>query len=117
MHVLPHGPPTLGARPPSPPEHQTPTVNWSVRHVSQIKSLGAPPPGIPVPPERPKPTLLAQSSQATSKVNWSTPLAYHADLGVPGFPDIRYNPGVQQFCTRSYRPSLKPYMADAPTGQ
>ena len=100
-----------------PPEHQTLTVNWSVSHVSQIKSLGAPPPGIPVPPERPKPTLLAQSSQATSKVNWSTPLAYHADLGVPGFPDIRYNPGVQQFCTRSYRPSLKPYMADAPTGQ
>jgi hypothetical protein len=59
------------------------TVNWSVRHVPRIASPGH----IGTPP---RPTFLAQSPKATSKVNWSAPLAYHADLGVPGCPNILY---------------------------
>jgi hypothetical protein len=59
------------------------TVNWSVRHVPRIASPGHT-------GTRPRPTFLTQSPKATSKVNWSTPLAYHADLGVPGCPNILY---------------------------
>jgi hypothetical protein len=59
------------------------TVNWSVRHVPRIPSPGHS--GTP-----PRPTFLTQSSKATSKVNWPTPLPYHADLGVPGCPNILY---------------------------
>lgn len=104
--IFPHAPPIRGHLPPSsrtisiaPSYIRRVPVNWSISQVHQIVRRYLPP-GIPVPPYRPKPTFLAQSSQATSKVNWSTPLAYHADLGVPGFPDIRYT------C-----------MAVAPTGQ
>src|SRR4051794_6221586 len=53
------------------------TVNWSVRHVPRIASPGHT--GTP-----PRPTFLTQSSKATSKVNWSTPLAYPGGLGCPG---------------------------------
>src|SRR3954469_5615012 len=53
------------------------TVNWSVRHVPRIASPGHT--GTP-----PRPTFLTQSSKATSKVNWSTPLAYPCGLGCPG---------------------------------
>ena len=56
------------------------TVNWSVRHVPQI-ARGASPGHTCTPP---RPTFLTQSSKATSKANWSTLLAYHADLGCPG---------------------------------
>src|SRR6059058_6240523 len=110
MHVLPPWPPF----PPMLPRAiinaltniQPLTVNWSVRHVPRIASpehTGTPP----------RPTFLTQSSKATSKVNWSTPLAYHADLGVPGCPNILYIANQSPYNNLHSEDS----MADASTGQ
>ena len=78
----PPAPPMPGHHPLSPPAPGLSPPGTSLpRHTA---------PG-PLPHSPPRPTLLAQSSEPTSAANWSTPLAYRADLDVPGFPNyVRY---------------------------